>query len=198
MAASLSTPRLVLRGWQLEDAPAALEIYGHPDVARWLGPAMDRVADLAEMRRLLGQWIAQDTASVRPAGRWVIQQRVGDRLIGGVFLLPLPPADKDLQIGLQLHPDVWRQGYATETTHAVAAWAFTQQVDEVFAVVGPGNIRAEATVRRNGMEWVGVTDKYFGMTLHVYRLRPADLDRSAQQNQLPGAPAHEAAWGQDQ
>ena len=118
LAAPLSTPRLVLRGWQLEDAPAALEIYGHPDVARWLSPAMDRVADLAQMRRLLGQWIAQDAASVRPAGRWVIQQRVGDRVIGGVFLLPLPPADQDLQIGWQLHPDVWGQGYATETTHA--------------------------------------------------------------------------------
>lgn len=31
MAAPLTSPRLVLRGWQLDDAPAALAIYGHPD-----------------------------------------------------------------------------------------------------------------------------------------------------------------------
>jgi len=28
------------------------------------------------------------------------------------------------------------------------------------------------------MEWVGETDKYFGLTLQVYRLRPDDLARS--------------------
>lgn len=69
-----------------------------------------------------------------------------------------------------------------------------QQVDEVFAVVGPGHLRAEAAARRNGMEWVCVTDKYFGVTLHVYRLRPADLERSAQQNQLHRRPAREPSW----
>jgi hypothetical protein len=25
------------------------------------------------------------------------------------------------------------------------------------------------------MDWVGETDKYFGLTLQVYRLRPGDL-----------------------
>ena len=76
-------------------------------------------------------------------------------------------------------PDVWGQGYATEATHGVAGWAFTQEIDEVFAVVRPGNARAAATARRNGMTWVGETDKYYGLTLQVYRLRPADLDRSS-------------------
>ena len=35
------------------------------------------------------------------------------------------------------------------------------------AVVRPGNTRAAATVRRNGMEWVGETGKYFGLPLHA-------------------------------
>ena len=106
------------------------------------------------------------------------------------------PAETCRSVG-GLHPDVWGQGYATETTHALAGLAYAQDVDEVFAVVQPGNIRAEATARRNGMEWVGVTDKYFGMTLHVYRLRPADLDQSTQQSQLPGGPAQEPSWERD-
>jgi hypothetical protein len=42
-------------------------------------------------------------------------------------------------------------------------------------VVRPANRRAEATVRRIGMEWVGETEKYFGLRLQVYRLRPPDL-----------------------
>jgi hypothetical protein len=47
------------------------------------------------------------------------------------------------------------------------------------------------------MEWVGETDKYFGLTLQVYRLRPADLDRSVEQNQLPGARAGDPVAGTD-
>ena len=50
------------------DAAAALGIYGHPDVARWLSPVMDRVSEPAGMRLLLQQWIAQDARSVPPAG----------------------------------------------------------------------------------------------------------------------------------
>lgn len=175
MAPTISTARLVLRGWQPEDAAAALEIYGQQDVARWLSPAMDRVSDVDSMGRLLQQWIDEDSSAVPPAGRWAMQHGRDGRVIGGVILLPLPPGDNDLEIGWQLRPDFWGQGYATEATHGVAGWAFTQEIDEIFAVVRPGNTRAAATARRNGMSWVGETDKYYRLTLQVYRLRPADL-----------------------
>lgn len=52
---ALVTTRLILRSWQVEDAPAALAVYGHAAVARWLSPAMDTVPDLAAMRLLLQQ-----------------------------------------------------------------------------------------------------------------------------------------------
>jgi RimJ/RimL family protein N-acetyltransferase len=179
MAEQLVTQRLVLRPWQAEDAQAALEVFGHAEVARWLSPAMDRVPDLAAMRVLLQQWIAEDGRLTPPAGRWAIQRKDDDRVIGGAVLLPLPPGEEDLEIGWQLHPDSWGVGYASETTYALARWAFSQDVDEIFAVVTPGNTRAAATVRRNGMHWVGETDKYFGRTLEVFRLRSADLDQAA-------------------
>jgi len=41
--------------------------------------------------------------------------------------------------------------------------------------VRPANTRAMATVRRIGMEWVGETEKYHGLRLQEYRLRPGDL-----------------------
>lgn len=181
MAPTLTTPRLTVRGWRIEDAPAALQIYGNTDVARWLSPAMDRVADLDAMRTVLQQWIDQDVALVPPAGRWAIERRSDGRIVGGVVLLPLPPRGDDLEIGWQLLPEMWGNGYATETTHGVARWAFDQELDELFAVVRPGNTRAAAVARRNGMEWVGETDKYFGLTLQVYRLRPDDLARSLEE-----------------
>ena len=44
------------------------------------------------------------------------------------------------------------------------------------AVVRLGNTRGVATARRLGMEWVGETDKCYGLTLQIYRLTAADLD----------------------
>lgn len=56
-------------------------------------------------------------------------------------------------------------------------WAFTSgSADELYAVARPKNTRAIATAGRLGMEWVGETDKYYDLTLQVYRVRAADLD----------------------
>jgi RimJ/RimL family protein N-acetyltransferase len=178
---------LLLREWQLADADQAVAVFGRAEVTRWLSPAMDAVPDPAAMRLLLQQWIAEDARAAPPTGRWAIQRSADGRVIGGLVLLPLPPGQVDLEIGWQLHPDAWGRGYASEATRAVAQWAFRQSVSELFVVARAGNARAVATARRVGMTWVGETDKYWGLTLQVYRLRPADLDRSGEQDHLPGS-----------
>ena len=101
MAPRLVTERLALRSWNADDAAAALGVYGDAEVARWLAPAMDRVHDLAAMRLVLQQWVAEDARMLTPAGRWAIEARADGRLIGGATLLPLPP-DEEFEIGWQL------------------------------------------------------------------------------------------------
>jgi RimJ/RimL family protein N-acetyltransferase len=174
MAERLVTERLVLRQWTAGDAGAALRSYGEAEVARWLAPVMDRVGDEAAMRVVLQQWIAEDERMLTPAGRWAIELREDGTVIGGATLLPLPP-DEEYEVGWQLQPDAWGRGYAAETGRALAAWAFGQGLEQVIAVVRPANARAMATVRRIGMEWIGETDKYHGLHLQAYRLRPPDL-----------------------
>jgi RimJ/RimL family protein N-acetyltransferase len=174
MAHRLAAERIILRGWTVEDAEAALGAYGDERVARWLTPAMDRVRDLAGMRLLLQQWTAEDERLTPPAGRWAIELRDDGQVIGGATLFPLPP-DDEFEVGWQLRPQAWGQGYATETGLALARWAFEQGIEQVIALVRPANSRAEAMVRRIGMEWVGETEKYHQLRLQEYRLRPGDL-----------------------
>jgi len=174
VAQRLLTERLVLRPWTLDDADAALRAYGASDVARWLVPAMDQVLDAAAMRLVLQQWVAEDARLQPPAGRWAIELRDDGRLIGGATLLPLPP-DDEYEIGWQFDPEAWGHGYATETGHALALWAFEQGIEQVIALVRPANSRAMGMVRRLGMEWVGETEKYHDLRLQQFRLRPADL-----------------------
>ncbi|MGP3984973.1 GNAT family N-acetyltransferase [Streptomyces sp. KR80] len=175
MRPPLRTERLLVRDWAVSDAEAALRIYGAEEVAHWLTPAMHRVTDLSAMRAVLQAWEEAQYNLVIPSGRWAIERQEDRRVVGGLVIRMLPPYEEDLEIGWQLSPDAWGNGYATEAAAALVRWAFEQGVDELFAVARPGNIRAVATARRVGMQWVGETTKYYGMRLEVYRIRPSDL-----------------------
>jgi len=171
----LTTERLVVREWNLDDADSALAIYGVEKVTRWLTPAMGLVADAAAMRSVLHAWTEAQPNMLPPRGRWAIQRRADGEVVGGLGIRLLPPYDEDLELSWQLRPDAWRKGYATEGGAALIRWAFTQEIDELFAVARPSNTRAIGTAKRLGMTWVGETDKYYNLTLQVFRIRPADL-----------------------
>jgi RimJ/RimL family protein N-acetyltransferase len=173
----LRTERLVVRDWVEDDAEDALQVYGSDQVTRWLAPAMSRVPDADAMRSVLRFWSAESSSSVPPVGRWAVTTASDGALIGGLSINLLPPYDLDLEVGCQLVPRAWGNGYATEAMHGLMHWAFTDGgADELFAVVRPWNVRAVKVVERVGMQWVGVTEKYYSMRLHVYRMRAGEID----------------------
>jgi RimJ/RimL family protein N-acetyltransferase len=175
----LVTERLLIRPWSVNDAEQALAIYSAEDVTRWLTPAMEKVPDLTTMRSVLQTWVGTQPNLLPPCGRWAVQRKDNGEVIGGLSIRLLPPFDEDLEVNGQLHPQEWGHGYAAEAGKALVRWAFTQQVDELFAVARPRNTRAIAMARRLGMEWVGETTKYFGLRLQVFRVRPSDLQQPA-------------------
>jgi RimJ/RimL family protein N-acetyltransferase len=180
VGSTIRTPRLLLRPWRREDADGALDIYGSTEVSRWLAPAMNQITDLEEMRAAIARWIATPPGPAgRPSGRWVIEEAASGRIAGSGQILPLPPEADDLELGYQLAPWAWGRGLAAEAGHALAHYAFSNGEEEVFAVVRPQNDRGARAARRIGMEWVGETEKYYGLRLQIFRLRKSDLDTSA-------------------
>ena len=149
----LITKRLRLRPWTGKDADAALMIFGRREVARWLTPAIPRVANRDDMRRLLVRWITEHDEAGRSLGHWAIEIRDSGLVIGAVSLLPLPPGCADLEIGWQVNPAAWGHGYGAEAGHAVAHQAFAHGVSEVFAVVRLGNTRVWRP--HGASEWSG-------------------------------------------
>lgn len=186
----VTTERLLVRDWDPDDAEAALAVYGDERVARWLAPAAEPVRDVHAMRAQLERWAAEQAGADgdldRFVGRWALVRREDGAVVGSLVLRTMPPHDEDLEIAWQVAPEHWGKGYAGEGTAALARWAFAQSAAELFAVIRPGNQPSERIARRLGMEWVGETEKYYGLGLRVYRLRPSDL---------PADPAAERTGG---
>ena len=174
MSELLRTDRLIIRDWADDDASAALAIYGNPEVARWLTPALEQVDDEPAMRELLRAWGAETADGEGGLGHWAVVLADAGVVVGGVSLHLLPVGEQDVEIGYQISPEHWGNGYANEAAQHVIDRAFSLDIDEVFALVRPTNHRGEAIAHRLGMAWVGETDKYYGMRLSVYRLRPSD------------------------
>lgn len=173
---TIVTQHLRLRRWQADDAVGALAIYGEADVARWLAPAMGRVDDPERMREVIDRWVAEQTGTGRPTGRWAIDDLESGELIGSGQVLGLPPEGEDLELGYQFAPSAWGRGLGSEAGHALAHYAFSHGEEEVFAVVRPANDHGIKTAREIGMEWVGETTKYYDLRLQVFRVRKGDLD----------------------
>jgi RimJ/RimL family protein N-acetyltransferase len=104
MSNLLGTERLTLRPWRPDDAEAAFGVFGSPDVARWLTPALPEIVDAAAMGLLIEQWLRDEVGSTGPVGRWAIELRAEHRVVGGVAALYLPPGGEDVEIGVQLAP----------------------------------------------------------------------------------------------
>jgi RimJ/RimL family protein N-acetyltransferase len=171
----VTTDRLIIRDWSVDDVAAAHAIYGSPQVTHWLTPAMDQVGDVAAMRSVLQAWQEAQPNLPPPRGRWAVQRRDDGTVVGGLGIRLLPPYEDDLELSWQLNPAAWGHGYAAEAGRALLGWAFTQDTEELFAVARPNNVRAIATAKRLGMQWVGETTKYYGLHLQVYRIRHSDI-----------------------
>ena len=174
------TERLVIREWTEDPADLArmFDIYSRWEVARWLGAQPRAWDDPAEALAAVRRWRAANDDLGGGYGIWAVQVRETGQLAGTVLLKPLPGADdqptSDIEVGWHLHPDSWGRGYATEAARGAIERAFAAGLDEVYAVVKPGNEASIAVTRRLGMTPLGHrTDWYGGQELEAFILARA-------------------------
>ena len=172
--AGFDTDRLVARSWNISDAAAFFDIYRRWEVARWLGAAPRVLETLDEAEARVTRW-AELNKTGEVEGRWAVQRREDGRVLGTVLLVALPGGDGEFEVGWHFHPDVWGHGYATEAARGAVHWGFERGLDEIRAVVRPGNSPSAAVCARLGMQALGVTSRYYDAELELYRLRRAEV-----------------------
>lgn len=177
------TERLVVRDWTEDpvDLARMFDIYSRWEVAQWLGAQPRAFDDPAQAVAAVRRWRATNQDLGGAYGIWAVEVRETGRVAGTVLLKPLPGADNQptdaLEVGWHLHPDSWGNGYATEAARGAVERAFAAGLDEVYAVVKPGNEASIAVTRRLGMTQLGRrTDWYGGQELETFVLR-ADAPR---------------------
>jgi RimJ/RimL family protein N-acetyltransferase len=164
----LTTDRLLIRPYTLDDAAAAFDIYRHDSVTRWLGSVPQPVASVEDMAARLARWIAQERADRPHVGRRAVVVRETGAVTGTALVAPLAE-DGQLEIGWHFNPAFHGRGYATEAARALMDAAFAAGEPTLLALVKPGNEASVAVARRLGMTPIGRTTKYYGIDLDVFQ-----------------------------
>jgi RimJ/RimL family protein N-acetyltransferase len=154
----LETERLVLRIPEPEDRDGYAEMWGDPEVVRFLGGttvAPDEVP--AGIDRMLGQWERHGV------GLFSVVRKDDDRLVGRVGYLLWDTerwvhamreeleGDLELEIGWTLIRAFWNQGYATEAAIACRDHAFGELGRErVISLIAPENVASIRVAEKIG------------------------------------------------
>ncbi len=151
--AVLRTARLVLRPWQERDRAPFATLNADPEVARYLGAALDAAQSDALLDRLRDE-------RARSGFSWFAVEHRDSGALAGAVGLSVPrwsatftPA---VEIGWRLAPAFWGQGYAHEAAQEVLRWGFTAlQLPRVVSFTVPANVRSWRLMERLGLRRAG-------------------------------------------
>lgn len=134
MVSPLTTPRLRLQPFTVEDAPLLLELDSDPAVVRYLGPQTP--ASLDDYRQRIETVYLKYGQTYRSLGFWAIRTQETQAFLGWICLRPASDyrylreagfLPEDVELGYRLRQAAWGQGYATEAARAVLTEGFRHE-----------------------------------------------------------------------
>jgi len=142
----LSTPRLVLRPRQPEDADAVFVAVQDPELVRWLpnwagATTADAVANCAR-----GESATAVDLAITAGGAFV----------GHCWLAKLDRSNRTSSSGYWLAPQARGSGYAAEALSALAGWGFAELgLERIHLHAAEGNVASQRTALRAGFRAEG-------------------------------------------
>jgi len=154
MGAVFETERLILREWTLDDAAAAFEIYGDPEVTRFLDATGEPDPSLEYRRERMPAMVAR-YAEHPGYGIWAMIRREDGDVIGGAGLVTLEEGP-EVEIAYTLRRDAWGHGYATEVALGTIGYGFgTLGLNRMVGVAYPENVASHRVMLKAGMRHLG-------------------------------------------
>lgn len=164
----LKSKRLGFRCWTEEDLPLALTLWGDPEVGRFIGgPFSARKVE----ERLAEHIAMMKTHNIQ---YWPVFLLAGGEFVGCGGLRPYQPEKKIHELGFQLLPAYWGQGFAKEAGKALIDFAFVALGAEgLYAGHHPNNAASQKVLLKLGFRYTG--EEFYpptGMVEPTYLLAP--------------------------
>jgi RimJ/RimL family protein N-acetyltransferase len=150
----LTTARLLLREFRVADFDGYAENMANPVATKFLSSTADRRAAWRMFMSATGSWVLNGT------GWWSLEVRESGEVVGevGAFVRETSSA---FEIGWNVYPRFWRQGFASEAARAALEFTFdVHRAKRVIAHVTEANIASVAVTRKLGMKYEGEVDFY--------------------------------------
>jgi RimJ/RimL family protein N-acetyltransferase len=150
MSETLTTERLLLRRWRVEDRLPLQRINADPRVMEFMPGLLSAQESDALIVRI------EDHFDRHGFGLFALERRIDANLIGFVGLMipsfqaPFMPA---VEIGWRLGAGYWGQGFATEAARAVLHYGLeTLALGSVVSFTVPNNVPSRRVMERIGMK----------------------------------------------
>jgi ribosomal-protein-alanine N-acetyltransferase len=177
------TERLIVRRYELGDAPAMFEIYREPEVWRYLAGG-EPYASVEQARERLAQRVKR-CGERAPYGLWAVVVRDTGALIGSVLLVPLEEGP-EVEVGYHFGTFAWGQGYATEVTRGAIRYGFdVLGLQQICGVVFPENVASQRVLEKAGLTYRGLRS-VFGFDGVMFYAIDNDRHPGEQPGQVPG------------
>jgi ribosomal-protein-alanine N-acetyltransferase len=162
---TLTTARLILRGFTDDDVDPLYRILSDADVLRYFPdprpPSCERVQKIISNQ--LQHWERHGY------GWWALEPRSNKDLIGWSGLQFISETT-EVEVGYLLGQPFWGQGLATEAAQACVRYGFEQLgLQTIVGIVHPENVASQRVIGKLGLSFVDRT-RYFGMDCYHYRM----------------------------
>jgi [ribosomal protein S5]-alanine N-acetyltransferase len=135
----LTTKRVELRPFEMDDAMAVFGWACDPEVTRYL--RFPNHTSISDSKRVISFWI--DQAKKPPFFHWAITLRDSGKVIGSMGLEVINKHDRRGEVGYCLSKYHWNQGYATESLQAVLDFGFNiarfHRIEGCHSVLNPAS-----------------------------------------------------------
>jgi RimJ/RimL family protein N-acetyltransferase len=149
----LETERLILREFTPDDYVAVWSYQRHPLYLRY-NPWTERAQD--DVKAFVERFIAQQQAVPRTRFQLAVVLKSTGELIGNAGIRRDSIDSHEADIGFELAPKCWGQGYASEAARAVLGLGFTEfRLHRIWAECVPDNSGSIRVLRKLGMQLEG-------------------------------------------
>lgn len=162
---SLETERLILRQMTVEDTDFVFKHFSDSAVYQYL---LDEppVTEYAHAQEIIQFYLEQEGKTYN---RWVMVRKSDHQLIGTCGFHKWDKRYFRAEIGYDLGPDFWGQGYMMESLQVVISYGYEQMgLNRIDALVYTENNRSIQLLQKLGFKQEGVLRDYFYLDGNFY------------------------------